>query len=366
MVIVTLAPRGALHVGEAIGIERQRVLSHVPSDTLFAALFTIWAQEGRGAEMLRRFLSSGPPPFTLTSAFLCLYAGADGRPQATLRFYPRPLVSIRADEQRREEVGKKLKAAWVSQNLFERLRRGDDVSDACRDDCFAPRSLWIDPADLPHLADRRDAQGHLHALWEADNVPRVTLDRATNASVLYHVGRLDFSANVGLWFGLRIQAVDIVSHLQRALDLLSDSGLGGLRSIGLGAFTWGWREEESADDGDSGYAVTLARYAPRDDEEVRRILQAPHTAYTLVTVGGWCVDDSGHPWRRMQTRMVPEGSLIGRADTFAGWMVPVAPRRPDGWDEALWPFVGRQVYRWGYAFPVGVARAALPVEVRHG
>ena len=365
MPIVTLAPRGALHVGEAVGIERQKVLTYVPSDTLLAALLTAWAQLGRVAEILPH-LQKADPPLKLTSAFPCLYTINEKGVQSTLRFYPRPLVHIKASEECKEQAGKKLtQAAWVSDSLFYRLCRGEDVSDACQDEFFGPDGLWCDPSDAHHLADWRTTRGDLRPLWKVDVVPRVAVDRVTNASTLYHAGRVLFAHRVGLWFGLRLATDEIEAPLRQALDLLADAGLGGLRSIGHGAFRWGWQDQDLPRIGQEDYAVTLSRYAPRSADEISHTLRVTHSAYKLVTVGGWCADDQGHPWRRQRVRMVTEGGVIGCRSQPAGWMVPVTPRQPEGWQEEVtpWPFGkngdGRQVYRWGHAFLLPVAKAAL-------
>ncbi len=357
MATITLAPKGGFHVGEPVGIERQRVLGHIPADTLFAAFVTAWAERGQVAARLAPFLN-GAPPLRLTSAFPCLY---DEGPRATLRFFPRPLVRINADHDARERAGKRLKqAVWVSETLFWRLCRGDDVSDVCTDDCFAPGGVWITPQDRATWP--LDAEGRPEPLWKQWNVPRVTLDRVTNASTLYHVGRLSLRENVGLWFAVRGD----VSLIHSALDILADSGLGGLRSVGHGAFAWGESTDEDWEQSsaDSGYVVTLSRYAPPNAKEIEAVLCAPRSAYRLESVGGWCVDDQQHAWRRRAVRMVAEGSVLGAG--AVGHLVDVTPAKPGNWqdDVAPWPFgPSRRVYRWGYVFPVQIASAALPEEV---
>ncbi len=360
MAVITLAPKGSFHVGESVGVERQRVLGYIPADTLFAAFVTAWAERGEVVERLTAF-TNGSPPLLLTSAFPCLYGLYDNKPRATLRFFPRPLVKINAAEQAKERVGKRLKeAAWVSEALFWRLCKGEDVGDACQKELFGPGGYWVTAEERAGLPV--NAEGDLKPLWKQWDVPRVTLDRTTNASTLYHVGRMTLREGVGFWFALRGD----VSVIRGALDLLADSGLGGLRSTGHGAFAWSHAEDDLADVGASGYAVTLSRYAPRDANEIEAALRVPCAAYRLETVGGWCMDNQHHAWRRRAVRMVAEGSILG-AGAF-GHLVDVTPNKPQDWqdDATPWPFgPSRRVYRWGYAFPVGIAAAALPEEVNY-
>lgn len=362
MPLVNLIPRGPVHVGEHVGVERQRVLSHVPSDTLFSALFAAWAALGLTDKVLA-YRWDSQPPFLLTSAFPRL-VGRDGS-EGGVRFYPRPRVTIRAERARLEALGKAaVRTEWVSEALFRRMCAGEDITDAC-DARYLTSAGWLDPRDLQRLPGRLRAAVEAGAdFWTREIVPRVAVDRRTNASNLYHVGRLVFSAEAGLWFAVRLLDAGFRDYLAAGLDFLADSGLGGLRSTGAGGFAWSWAEADDAPQSASGYAVTLSRYAPRDAEEISRALQSPHAAYRLVNVGGWCYDDSGHSWRRRQIRLVAEGSVIGVAPGPAqGKMAIVTPLKPHGWDDAAtpWPFgEGREVYRWGYAYLWGVGADALP------
>lgn len=361
MAIITLAPKGNFHIGEPVGIERQRVLGHIPSDTLFAALATAWAERGEIGAKLALF-QNGSPPFLLTSAFPCLYERLDDQAlRPVLRFFPRPVVKIHADQEVKDRVGKRLKqATWVSETLFWRLCKGEDVSNACQNELFGPGGFWVTAEEAKVLY--KDAEGHLKPLWKQWDVPRVTLDRQTNAGTLYHIGRVTLRENVGLWFAVRGD----MATIREALDMLADGGIGGLRSTGHGAFTWASTEGDLSDPGNSGYVVTLARYAPRDENEVSNALQTPHTAYKLDTIGGWCVDDHHHAWRRRSVHMIAEGGVLGAK--AVGQLVDVTPDKPGDWQEEATPWSfsdARRVYRWGYAFPVGIAPAALPEEVSY-
>jgi len=365
MPLINLNPRGPVHVGEHVGIERQRVVGHIPSDTIFSALFAAWAALGMLDEVLALPWDS-QPPLLLTSAFPRFLNPSDkGAGGTILRFYPRPMVRIRADRARLDALGKGLtRTEWVSETLFRRMCSGEDVTVACNARCFTSFA-WFHPDDLDRLPQHlRMAVEAGATFWARDVVPRVTLDRVTNASNLYHVGLVAFGPEAGLWFSVRLLQPEFRAHLTAALSFLSDAGLGGLRSTGAGSFSWAWGDEEEPPTTGTGYAVTLSRYAPRDADEIAMALQSPHAAYRLVNVGGWCQDDSGHSWRRRQIRLVTEGSVIGATSGVAqGKMARVTPLPPPDWNDAVrpWPFgAGREVYRWGYAYLWGVGADALP------
>ncbi len=373
MVMITLAPKGSFHIGEPVGIERQAVLTHVPADTLFAAIATTWAQNGRDVNaLLSRFTDTVTPPLLLTSAFPCLY---DHDFQTVMRFFPRPWVKLNAGQEAIEAAGKDLKkAAWVSEQLFWQLCTGENIEAALNKQCFGPGGLWVTPEDLTqsrqdvaegHPTLPLDAEERLKPLWKQWDTPRVTLDRVTGASLLYHIGRVTPVTQVGFWFALQGEAA-LLEITTEALTILADSGLGGLRSIGHGAFEWRMTNTSLPAVSGSAYAVTLSRYAPRDANEAAQTLRQPHSAYRLTNVGGWCVDDSQHGWRRRAVRMVAEGSVIG-ADAV-GQLVDVTPNKPKNWQDDITPWSfssSRRVYRWGYAFPIEIAPAALPEEVNY-
>ncbi|MBN1875841.1 MAG: hypothetical protein JXA33_16580, partial [Anaerolineae bacterium] len=136
---------------------------------------------------------------------------------------------------------------------------------------------------------------------------------------------------------------------------LADAGLGGLRSTGHGGFTFELSDFTMFNRNLSDYAVTLARYLPAGAAEIASTLQASHAAYKLVVVGGWCQDNTGHPWRRKQVRMVREGSIIGWNNEALGYIADVVPELPPGMDQ----FGGRPVLRYGVPFPIPVAKEAL-------
>jgi CRISPR type III-A-associated RAMP protein Csm4 len=358
---VILKPTGAFHVGLDTGDERQKVLAYVPSDTLFSAMMVTWAQAGRADEVVKQF--AGRPPFALTSAFPCLLAQDDPL-RAVVRLLPLPLVRLPDDDALPPKKKKRLR--WVSWGVFEKLCQAEPLTGELADENFLQGGkVWLLAGERQEIAKewKRDPDA---APWWKENevVPRVALDRATNASNLFHTGRVTLAQGVGLWFALEGAELGRLTPLiESALAQLADSGLGGLRSTGHGAFVWNWDPHPgpacAPRAGEGAFAVTLARYAPRDADEAARALQPRGASYQLTTVAGWCQDDALHPWRRRRVRMVTEGSVIGwpgaPASASAGALVDVRPTQ----EPARSRFTARGVYRYGYAFPVGVRREAL-------
>lgn len=328
MALYELTLRGALHLGEFVGVGREAAQEWIPSDSLFAALVTAWAQTGVDVDAT---LKGGQSPFTLTSAFP-LAAG--------VRFYPCPprLPGFVAQGFQHDSKALK-KIRWLSQAVLDVLRAGHMPER----EFLHGGSLWLT------VNERRQIEKALVTtdnepllLWKHQTVPRVTVDRTSSASALFHSGRVLFAPKCGLWFAARGDT----ALIEPALRYLQDAGLGGLRSIGHGAFTC----EPKADDlpaADGGPALLLSRYAPQTDDELRG-LQNENSAYALVRVGGWCEDPNGNHWRRRAVRLVAEGALLpGGA---RGALVNVRP------ENVAWAGPERPVYRYGLAFAIPAGR----------
>ena len=350
MPIYDLTLDGPLHVGEYVGVNREAALEWLPSDSLFAACVTAWVRLGMDVEgLLRRF--AGFPPFWITSAFP--RAGA-------VRFYPAPpllpghcglldddsgALHAKSGFPSTEGGLKRAKGIrWLSQAVLDDLAQGRTPASGL-ENFLHGGSTWLS------LAERRSLAGLLGespaseaSLWKFQIVPRVTLDRQTSASALFHTGRVTFGPGCGLWFALDGDPAPV----RPALDYLSEAGLGGLRSTGHGGFTWQETDSDLPRAVD-GWGLLLSRYAPQVREEITEGLQQPGSAYGLVNVGGWCQDDAGKSWRRRPVRLVAEGALLPAS--ARGGLVDVRPQpQPDGWS-GKW----RPVLRNGlaYCLPAG-------------
>ena len=325
--------RSGFHVGMR-GVDLEESAVYLPSDTLFAALVDAHRRAGGDPDaLLASFprlqgeeVVDGDPPFRLTSAFP--FAGA-------VRFFPMPACLdpwFRKEtlQARRKDLRR---IRFVSEGLFRRMLAGEPM-----DGWLFPSEgeepetgvalqggdFWLsqeEVAALPRgMRPRRWLRALRHArVWVYHQVPRVTVDRVSSASEVFHAGRVAFAPGCGLWFGVEWRSPDrgvgeegltYRRAVHRALALLADDGLGGERSAGYGAFTWEEQPSFPLPDPAPGESLwLLSRYHPRQ-VELPGVLTGEGTAYSLVSVGGWLRSPDGAAQRRRRLWMVAEGSIV--------------------------------------------------------
>lgn len=337
-----------LHIGTG-GIDREETLLHFPSDTLFSALVVAWSRINPTgvADKLTSFVETSiPPSFLLSSAFP--FAGP-------VRFFPRPLLYLEMPKDKDIPFKRIKKADWVSETIFNRMRQGSLPEEHDETANFIQgKQVWLTRTEREQISetleivDEPDDPKTDISLWQPAVAPRVTVDRLGSGSNIFHTGRVKFSPGCGLWFAAR--STDF-TNLETGLTVLQDEGIGGLRGTGHGAFKWEqWANKTALPAPESDeYFVNLARYAPSGKNELAATVQQENTAYKLVTVKGWCNDDTGHPWRRKRVRLITEGAYLRWPGHHPGHLVDITPQT----DKAT--FNQRRVYRYGLAFPVGTS-----------
>lgn len=324
--------KSPLHVGE-MGVGQEETLDYIPSDTLFGALVVTWREMGRTdlLDALPGWAERGAA-LLLTSAFP--YLGE------TL-FYPRPRLFVQP-----ADGGKAYKKVrWISASIFHKLvaePTQQQVSKLWSSEHLLAGEVWVDAAEMTGETAK------VEQLWETVRVPKVAVDRNSNASALFHVGRVHFHAQAGLWFAVAGEDAWL-DAVEEALHLLADSGIGGQRSRGNGRF-----ELQRLADADapvaashtSDYQLLLSRLAPTADQ--MGALRADQSSYHLVTVGGWANTPGENPLIRKRVRMLEEGSIV--AAGRLGQLVNVNPNRN---------IVEHPIYRYGYGYGVAIQ---LPVS----
>ncbi|MCL2020037.1 MAG: type III-A CRISPR-associated RAMP protein Csm4 [Oscillospiraceae bacterium] len=128
----------------------------------------------------------------------------------------------------------------------------------------------------------------------------------------YHVGVYKFGANAGLYIivGGSDEALDLFREL---LTAVSEVGIGGKRSSGLGRF--GFEEEDLSDEylehinGDYPAYITLSVSLPRNDEIEKTIENA---SYTLLRRSGFVFSEtySKEPVRKNDLYVLGSGSVV--------------------------------------------------------
>jgi len=363
-----------LHVGSR-GVDVDEARAAIPADTLFSALVSAWVQMGRRADsFVHPFVAQPPdPPFLLTSAFP--FAG-------DVRFYPAPVdLPDRFSKATVKRQGKTIKRiAWISESLLRAYLAGESLDDRLfPDDAFADPlgqqgvalqggALWLtreEVAGLPEAMRKKpdtSTDRPLRALrqlrvFAVERIPRVAIDRVSDASNIFHAGRATFAQGCGLWFGVQWlhpdEKADDMTYRQAfelMLTHLADSGLGGERTYGYGAFTFAPQHAVTLPEPQAQTpALLLNRYHPRQDELPSVLGES--AAYRLESIAGWLYspDDAGQ--RRKRLFLLSEGSLAIWPGHPAGDVRDVKPE----YEQAPRPFP-HPVWRYGLALAAGVQK----------
>lgn len=345
MAILTyrLTFRSPVHIGErGVGLEGTRL--YVSADTLFSALCVSWRQlYGVGAlgnDLLDWFTQSdgGSEPFFLSSAFPFV---------GNVRFFPKPLMRLTnvIISEHDEKAYKRVR--FVSEGVFTAMVRGDTLTFR-KKDCINGENVWVTEAERNQLSNwTDDATGDI-VLWKVAVVPRVTLDRITSASQIWHFGEVLFVDGAGLWFAANFNpdhGDDLRRKFEACLRALGDTGLGGERSAGRGLFSVSGPSNESLPDvGDAANSfITLSPLCPKSEAEATTLTREG-AAYELIPRRGWVTSPEASNLRRKMVWMFAEGSVLkGQPEPRAGRLVNV---QPDACPHPVW--------RYGYAFPVGL------------
>jgi CRISPR-associated protein Csm4 len=341
-VVYTLRFRAPLHIGER-GIGQEETRDYVPADTLFSALCTMWSLlygvQSLTDDLLTRYGDSGREPFFLTSAFP--FAGE-------VRFYPKPLRPPNSDP----ESAKRWKSIrWVSERVFQAYLNGEPVEWGRQDNTpngndrrlLQDGAILIQPDERQSLQDFWDYEADDLRVYHTAIVPRVVLDRITNASQIWQFGEVHFREGCGLWFAVQFGEPRVQERFEACLRLLGDTGLGGERGAGRGLFCFERREWTLRTPADPRAFITLSPWLPANDAQ-RGWLRADGSAYELTHKRGWLGSPFANNLRRKEVWMVREGAVIAHPPEFrAGQLIDLAP------DLSPHP-----AYRYAYAFPVGV------------
>lgn len=328
MKLYRIVPRAPFHFGErGIGQEETAELPH--SDTLFAALVSAWRLMYGPGEFERlvagctRF--DGAPPFRLSSALP--YIG-------DVYFLPRPAIPLEGPEGDRKQ-GKKV--AYLSWRQAGDLINSDVPQCVQPGDTLKSGQLWLHPQEKAAVKQVFGSEDLSQVCpWSpaaAEAMARVTVDRVNSASALYYQGMVHFADGCGFYLLADVADEVYRKPLEDGLHFLSEQGLGGRRSVGLGQFALedGGERTLGVPEGEHNYYWLLSLYHPTADEVTQeRVLE--DARYTLVTRRGWIYSPDDASQRRRAIRMLAEGSLLNRP--AIGDVVDVRPAA--GFPHPVW------------------------------
>lgn len=357
-----LMPKSAFHFGRE-GLEQHSSAETFSSDSLFSALVATLASVD--VARVETFLAEFPPygktpPLRLSSVFPMV---------GELPLFPRPRIKFqpKKDKQSQASSGKIFKKiSYVSPSILLKLVNGEhdllndgdsDIENGSNADLTGEHTddllndgdsgnflqngeIWLTAEEKKSLPE--DFQKPQAYVWKIELVPRVTVDRVTQQSNVYQVGRTVFSSGCGLWFMAEVRDDETRKLLERLLKDLGDTGIGGERSAGYGGFISCCMPAPPLPKASEGYSLLLSRYNPTVQELATPLLQQARCSYDIVDVGGWTGTPNVQAQKRRRVRMLEAGSVVYGQVT--GQLVDVTPS-----NEFKHP-----VYRSGIALTVGL------------
>lgn len=349
---VSFTTRYPFHFGKrGVGLNETEVV--LGADALFSALCnSLMLLEGDQAvtELLARFPKfeqPALPPFRITS-LMPSAQGIDLLPMPRLRI---PLAGDRL------EARKEIKSIqWVSRSLFQHLVRGNlsehmsSYVDIALNRLYTVQAgeVWVSKDEQSTLG------GETTTLWTTDIRPRVAVDRLTNSSTVFSSGSVHFAKGVSLYSLIRWEQDDttLQTRLQAVFKALGDEGIGGERAYGYGQFEPSFQaasDDLSAAKGT--HFTTLSPFLPQRNEQA---VFTQHSSYSINLRRGWITRHGYNNLRRPTLRMVETASLLGQLNDgmVTGCLGDVTPN--DMHSERRYT-----VYRYGLAWPVTVADAAI-------
>ena len=311
--------KGPAHFGET-GIDLENVSERVGSDTLFSALVNAH-KEVYGIKETTEFVEnySKKPQFIISSLFVYL---------ENKIFLPRPLIDLRIDNEIKRNYGKDLKKIkWLDLKGFENWLKSN-LND---EEIERMKSLQIEYSEA----------------YTTEIRPRVTLDRTTSQSNIYHSGLVYFKKNTGLYGFVAFTDTKFIKNFQTMLRILGQFGLGGEKTYGCGMFEIEMFERVSENlrkifFRQSDIHIILSLYHP-DNEEISS-LKGNAIAYDIVRKRGWITTGRyALPYKRKSVGFFVEGSVFRNKPS--GTIVDVTP-------DELENELPHRIFRNGYAFTI--------------
>lgn len=343
-----------LHLGRATGAAQtgslglEKTETYISADTLFSAICQTWTtfyDTASLTDFLKPYTEeTATLPFMLTSAFPYAHE---------VYLFPKPMTF-----QASLKKGKRMK--FVSDNIFRNIINGN-LPDFDENNLINNENVWVSADEKEQLKNvlmtseekeqLKKVKEDKLKLWTISTRPRVTIDRQTNESSIWHVETVQFSKKCGLWFAAKYDSDATKHKIETLLRVLGDCGIGGERSAGYGQFEFTTAELEIPTAEERDQFVTLSPICPKSSTQLQQLL-TDDVAYTLSPCIGW-VSVPGSDDRRKLINMFTEGSVLHASEERVGRLVDL---KPDNYPHP--------VYRYGYAWQVGIKGAKNEAEVQ--
>ena len=314
-----IKPNASFHIGIKEG-SLEKTMHYIHSDTIFGGIcntYRLLYGKDELENLLKKF-ENGEPSFLISSAFPYI---------EDIMFFPIPKFINFSEYIKDERLSKKFKKIeFVSDKIIRGISQGKFKENINEENIIHGKIL---------VTKEEGEKIKNTGIWKEKEVPRVVIDRKTNASNIYYFGEVEYCDKCGLHFLVKFMNDEIRNKLESAIRLLGDEGIGGDRSYGKGLFegefsNFEWSIQE-------GYFINLSLYLPKEDE----IEMVKKGWYEFVSRGGWVysVDKKGE--RKKFVRMIKEGSTFVGDKEFYGGLIEV------GTSEEY-----HHVYRYGYGMPL--------------
>lgn len=294
-----------LHVSSGgFGLESADAFVH--SDTLYSALCSVAANFWDEHRLQEFFFKDGNAAFRISSAFPFYQGGY---------FFPRPFSyePPGLDELPYPARKKWKNVRFIEHNIWKKIAEGE--------------SVMFDEADEKHNKGCWNVlpfPGKGFRLYEELEMPRVTLDRVAQTATIFHFAQVEFAPGAGLFLLAEFENESDAQAFETLLVLLSETGIGGDRSVGKGQFEFEegvlpeWPTPKNAD----GF-TSLSLYIPDNDELTTIDFQ--DSWYRFLLRQGWIHNNT---LRRKTLRMFSEGSVFRhtREKTATGKLIKALDR----------------------------------------
>ena len=312
-----LKPKSAFHIGSRGGIGLERTDSIIHSDTLYSGIAEKYFRLFNNGKEIFYPIEDTRPKFIVSSVFPFF---------DDILLFPSPKVKANIDKDKLEDpkVLKKLKKiAFLSEQIFLRyVGLGKEIT--FDDQMIFDGKILLEKDEKEKLINSR-----IEHIYRFKETPRNVLDRKTSRSEIFYIGELEIDSRCGLYFLIEVIDQSIMERLESAVNLLSEDGIGGDRTVGKGQFEYTFIEYKGNlfNTIDSHYFLTLSMYLPSKNEIKKGLLHGENISYEIDKRGGWIYSDFTKSQRKRTVRMFEEGSVLkNTGEEFYGKIIDVAPK----------------------------------------